>query len=303
MAKRKPRRQTVRLIIQAAFAALTNGYVRGFAEGKIFTGNTKYVCVPGLNCYSCPGALGACPIGALQATLGSNKYQFAFYVLGFLMIFGALFGRLVCGFLCPFGLVQDLLHRIPLPKKWRFPRKLKRLPGERGLRLIKYLLLILFVILLPMFVVDIIGQGKPWFCEYVCPSGTLLGGIPLVLLDERLRAAIGWLYAWKVAILAVIVLLSIIIYRPFCRYLCPLGAIYGLFNKISLARYTFDKDKCTRCGLCQKACGFDIKVFENPNSIECIRCGKCRDACPQDVIGTYFHIKPRSADSKSDETE
>ena len=101
----------MRLIIQAAFAALTNGYVRGFAEGRIFTGSTKYVCVPGLNCYSCPGALGACPIGALQATLGSNKYQFAFYVLGFLMIFGALFGRLICGFLCPFGLVQDLLHR------------------------------------------------------------------------------------------------------------------------------------------------------------------------------------------------
>lgn len=129
MAKRKSRRQTVRLIIQAAFTALTNGYVRGFAEGKIFTGSTKYVCVPGLNCYSCPGALGACPIGALQATLGSNKYQFAFYVLGFLMIFGALFGRLVCGFLCPFGLVQDLLHRIPLPKKMEISAKAQAAAG------------------------------------------------------------------------------------------------------------------------------------------------------------------------------
>jgi hypothetical protein len=115
-----------RLIVQLVFTALSNGYVRGFAEGKIFTGKIKSVCVPGLNCYSCPGASGSCPIGSLQATLGSRNHKSAFYVLGFLMIVGAFFGRLVCGFLCPFGLVQDLLYKIPFFKKLKkLPRKLE----------------------------------------------------------------------------------------------------------------------------------------------------------------------------------
>ena len=267
-----------RLIVQLIFTALSNGYVRGFAEGKIFTGKTKSVCVPGLNCYSCPGALGSCPIGSLQATLGSRNYKFAFYVLGFLMIIGAFFGRFVCGFLCPFGLVQDLLYKIP------FFKKLKKLPGDKVLKWLKFVILLLFVIILPLFAVDAFGQGSPWFCEYICPSGTLGAGVPLTVLNEGLRSIIGWLYAWKIAILVVIIFLSILIYRPFCRYLCPLGAIYGLFNKISLYRYRIDESKCTSCGACQKACKIDIKTFENPNSIECIRCGDCIKSCPHNAI-------------------
>ena len=76
-------RQKVRLAIQLGFTALSNGYAQGFLKGEIYSGPLKQACVPGLNCYSCPGALGACPIGALQATLGSRSYQMAFYVLGF----------------------------------------------------------------------------------------------------------------------------------------------------------------------------------------------------------------------------
>lgn len=115
----------LRLIVQACFAALTNGYVRGFVEGKIYSGSLKQLCVPGLNCYSCPGALGACPIGALQAVLGSRGRQFSFYAIGFLVAVGALCGRFVCGWLCPFGLFQELVHKIP------FPKKLKKLPGDK----------------------------------------------------------------------------------------------------------------------------------------------------------------------------
>lgn len=274
-----------RLIVQIVFTALSNGYVRGFAEGKIFTGKTKSVCVPGLNCYSCPGALGSCPIGSLQATLGSRNYKFAFYVLGFLMIIGAFFGRFVCGFLCPFGLIQDLLYKIP------FFRKLKKLPGDKFLKWLKFVILLLFVIILPLFAVDAFGQGSPWFCEYICPSGTLGAGIPLTVLNEGLRSIIGWLYAWKITILVVIIFLSILIYRPFCRYLCPLGAIYGLFNKISLYRYRIDETKCTSCGACQKACKIDIKTFENPNSIECIRCGDCIKSCPHNAIKKSYNKK------------
>ncbi|MCQ2588044.1 MAG: 4Fe-4S binding protein [Treponema sp.] len=272
------KRSKIRLLIQALFAALSNGYIKGFAHGKIFKGSTKYLCVPGLNCYSCPGALGSCPIGALQATLNSREYKIALYVIGFLVVVGTVLGRFVCGFLCPFGLVQDLLFKIP------FIKKIRTLPGEKFLRYFRFVILAIFVILLPMVIVDFTGLGDPWFCKYICPAGTLEGGIPLVLLNESMRSAIGFLYKWKIAILIFTVLVSIIIYRPFCRYICPLGAIYGVFNKVSIYRYHIDSEKCTECGACQKNCKLNIKVYKNPNSIDCIRCGECKDICPNKAI-------------------
>lgn len=272
------KRSKIRLLIQALFAALSNGYIKGFAHGKIFKGSTKYLCVPGLNCYSCPGALGSCPIGALQATLNSREYKIALYVIGFLVVVGTVLGRFVCGFLCPFGLVQDLLFKIP------FIKKIRTLPGEKFLRYFRFVILAIFVILLPMVIVDFTGLGDPWFCKYICPAGTLEGGIPLVLLNESMRSAIGFLYKWKIAILIFTILVSIIIYRPFCRYICPLGAIYGVFNKVSIYRYHIDTEKCTECGACQKNCKLNIKVYKNPNSIDCIRCGECKDICPNKAI-------------------
>lgn len=268
----------LRLFVQACFAALTNGYVRGFLEGKIYSGSLKTICVPGLNCYSCPGALGACPIGALQAVLGSRGRQFSFYVIGFLIAFGALCGRFVCGWLCPFGLFQELLYKIP------FAKKIKKLPSDRILLSLKYIILLVFVIMLPLFVVNLIGQGDPWFCKYICPAGILFGGIPLSILDTGIRNAIGWLFTWKFIILALIALFSIMMYRPFCRYLCPLGAIYGLFNPIALFRYEVAQDKCIDCGKCKSTCPMDIDLHKQPNSRLCVRCGKCKKNCPTGAI-------------------
>lgn len=280
-------RTHLRTIVQIVFTALTNGCAAGFAQGTIYKGTGKLVCVPGLNCYSCPGALGSCPIGALQASLTSRTNKFPAYVLGFLLLFGALFGRLVCGWLCPFGLVQDLLHKIP------FPKKLRRLPGDRVLKWLTYFILVGFVIVLPLTILDIVGQGQPWFCEYICPSGTLFAGIPLIASNPPLRTALGWLFTWKAAILVVLLVLSVIVYRPFCRYLCPLGAIYGLFNPIALYRFRIDEDKCTKCGACQHACKLDIPVWQKPNSTECIRCGDCRRACPHSAIRTENPVSQR----------
>ena len=268
----------IRLVTQACFAALSNGYVKGFAGGRIFEGKSKFLCVPGLNCYSCPGALASCPIGSLQATLNAREYRISLYVAGLLVVFGTILGRFVCGFLCPFGLIQDLLFKIP------FVRKIRKLPGEKGLRWLRFVFLVIFVILLPMFVIDITGLGEPWFCKFVCPAGTLEGGVPLVLLNSAMRGAAGFLFKWKLLILIITLLSSIVIYRPFCRYVCPLGAIYSIFNKISFYRIKIDTEKCTKCGACQKACKLDIPVWKNPDSMDCIRCGDCKSVCPQKAI-------------------
>ena len=229
--------------IQALWALLTNSHLSGFVTGKIYTGKLKNVCVPGLNCYSCPGATGACPIGSLQAVIGSWNFKMAYYVVGFLIFVGALLGRLVCGFLCPFGLIQDLLNKIP------FPKKIRTFRGDKLLRKLKYVIFLIFVILLPMFVVDIMGQGAPYFCKLICPAGTLEGGLPLVLLNKSMRSAVGWLYIWKNVILVIV-----------------------------------DEEKCIHCGKCAKACQMEVNPVENPNSAECIRCGRCKKACPTQAI-------------------
>ena len=267
------KQERIRTLFQALFVVVTNGYAQGFVQGRIFQGASKEVCVPGLNCYSCPGALGSCPIGAMQAVAGERSFTLPLYVTGFLMVAGAFFGRLVCGWMCPFGLFQDLLYKIP------FPKKLQQVKGDRFLRYFKYLILGLFVLILPMFWAGDFGQSDPWFCKYICPSGTLMAGWPLVLLSEGLRGALGFLFVWKSVILIVLIVLSLALYRPFCRYICPLGAIYGLFNKVSFRRYHVDKSKCTSCRSCAQICRLCIDPAKTPNSAECIRCGRCVKAC------------------------
>jgi len=278
--------------VQALWALVTNGNLTGFAQGRIYQGGLKKLCVPGMNCYSCPGALGSCPIGALQAVIGSWNFKFAFYVAGFLIFVGSLAGRFVCGWLCPFGLVQDLLHKIP------FPKKIRTFRGDRLLRKLKYLIFAVFVVLLPLFLVDVMGQGAPYFCKWLCPVGTMEGGIPLVLLNKALRGAVGWLYAWKNFLLAATVLLSIIVYRPFCKYICPLGAVYSAFNGISVFRYRVDEGKCTRCGACARACKMQVDPVQNANAPECIRCGLCKTVCPANAITTCTAFKKDAVSSE-----
>jgi polyferredoxin len=278
------KKHSLRRATQVSWAILTNSYLAGFLEGKIYTGKLKSACVPGLNCYSCPGAVGSCPIGSLQAVIGNSNYSFSFYLAGFFLIVGTLFGRLVCGFLCPFGLIQELLNKIP------FPKKLKRFRLDRPLRYLKYLILLVFVILLPLFIVNAIGGGDPWFCKWICPAGTLEGGIPLVILDPMLRNTLGFLYTWKMVILIVTIVLSIIIYRPFCKYICPLGAIYALFNKIALYRYWIDEGKCTSCKQCEKRCPMQLNPRRECNHAECVRCGTCKKACEAGAIISGFRL-------------
>lgn len=275
---KKNKGQIKRLLTQLIFTIVTNGYVQGFLQKTIFKGETKKFCVPGMNCYSCPGAFGACPIGSLQAVIVSVKYRTSFYVGGIITLFGVIFGRFICGWLCAFGLIEDLLYRIPA-KKLTIPKKI-----DWALRYLKYVILVVFVLLLPSVLTNEFGVSAPYFCELICPVGTLEGGIPLVLLKESLRNTIGFLFYWKFAILIFMVLLSIVVYRPFCKYLCPLGAIYGIFNKVSIIRLHVDKDSCVDCKKCVSVCPMQVEPNKVPDSMECIRCGKCTSACPTEAL-------------------
>lgn len=332
--KQRPRKFKGRRAIQLFFAAATNSYVTGFAAGKIYQGNLKMVCVPGLNCYSCPGALMSCPIGSLQAVIGSRAFSFSCYVFGIILVFGAFLGRMVCGFLCPFGLIQELLYKIP------FPIKRNRFRADRTLRYFKYAVLVVLVFLLPMLLNNEAGEASPAFCKLVCPAGTLEAGIPLVLFNPKSGPSqsagasvpvlpapfsvvaaspldfsaqsvsglgggyqTGLLFFWKLSILLIVILTSLMNYRPFCKYLCPLGAMYGMMNPVALYRLRFDESRCIRCGACARACLMLLDPSRKANQPECVRCGDCVNACPTDALSLGFgaqrrrpsvHPKPRS---------
>lgn len=289
-------KQGKRHLIQAFAALLSNPHLQNFFTGGIYQGKLKRVCVPGLNCYSCPGATGACPIGSLQAIIGGRSGRPAYYVIGLILLFGVLFGRLICGFLCPFGFIQDLLHKIRSPKPG-IPRR-----TDRVLRWGKYLSLAV-VVLFPLLLRDPFGLGSPAFCKYICPAGTLEGGIPLLLTNESLRSAVGFLFSWKMTVLLLVLASSVLLYRPFCKYLCPLGAIYGLLNKFSLYQMQVDFSACTHCGKCSRSCKMGVDVTKNINSPECIRCGACADECPVKAIHSGFFVREIKLSSDIDELQ
>lgn len=277
----RPLKTWKRKLVQLAAFGFTNSHVGNIPGGKLYTGPWKQFCSPGLHCYSCPAASFACPIGALQAVSGSMNYDFSFYVTGFLLAVGVLLGRFACGWLCPFGLVQELLYRLPFRK-----RKLLK-----GLRWGKYLVLAVFVLILPVAATNYMGMGKPAFCQFICPSGTLFGGIPLLSTHPELRNTVGGLFGLKLAVLGAVCFGSGMVFRFFCRVLCPLGAIYGLLNRVSFYHLEVDRSRCVNCGKCRNRCPMEVDPVKNPGSPECIRCGACKETCPKNAIRLGFGTK------------
>ena len=260
-----------RLLIQIFFFILQNPLLKNFVDSVIYQGRIKMVCTPGLNCYSCPAAVMSCPIGAMQLFFAGVRHSISLFITGFLISTGVAFGRFICGYVCPMGLIQDLIYKIKVPKK------LVRL---RILRYVKYIVLIVFVVLLPMLMLHELSRwGEPWFCKYICPSGTIFGAIPLLAVNSYLRDFAGTLLIVKLVIAGCLLLISLFIYRPFCRVICPLGAIYALFNKIAFLKMSCDKEKCTSRGKCAQVCHIMIEPSKQPNSPECVRCGNCKKAC------------------------
>ena len=264
-----------RKLIQLYSALLFNANLKGFTSGRIYQGSVKNICTPGLNCYSCPGASGACPLGSLQNALSDSGKTAPYYVLGILLLYGVIFGRFICGFLCPFGLIQELLHKIKTPK-------LKKGRVTRILSYLKYVILVLFVVIVPLAYM-FRDFPLPGFCKYICPAGTLEGAIGLLsnAVNESELARLGPIFTWKFALLVSCIVACVFIFRAFCRFICPLGAIYGFFNKISLLGIKLDRPKCVDCGLCISKCKMDIRQVGDH---ECISCGECISVCPTKAI-------------------
>jgi thiol-disulfide isomerase/thioredoxin/Fe-S-cluster-containing hydrogenase component 2 len=241
-----------------------------------------------MNCYSCPGAIGACPLGALQDSLAASNKRAPFYILGILALFGLIFARTICGFLCAVGLGQELLYKIKTPK-------VKKSRYTRIASYFKYVLLVVMVIAIPL-----IYHGIPAFCKYICPAGTFGGALPLLsnTSNNDLYSALGYLFSWKFILMCVIIVCCIFFYRFFCRFICPLGAIYGFFNKIALLGVKLDKSKCVDCGMCIGKCKMDIK---HVGDHECINCGECIPVCPTKAIswkGSQIFIKDTTQDEE-----
>jgi len=219
----------------------------------------------------------------LQSALTELKFKAPLYIAGVLIIFGILLGRAVCAFMCPFGMIQELLYKIKSPK-------IKKSKLTRKLSLLKYIILFVFVFALPVYYLFSHNIPVPAFCIYICPAGTLEAGIPLVIANEELRNITGALFNFKIFILILIITASVFIFRFFCRFICPLGAIYSFFNRHAIIGVNVDKSKCAKCKICVKSCKSDVYQI---NDRECLRCGECKNLCKNNAVFFTPDIKNR----------
>ena len=166
----------------------------------------------------------------------------------------------------------------------------------------KYAVLLIMVVLLPVLITNELDMGDPFFCKYLCPQGVLEGALPLAAVNSGIRAALGALFTWKAAVLLTVIVCSVLFYRPFCKWLCPLGAFYALLNRVSLFQMQVDTHKCVSCGACAKACKMDVDITKNPNHAECIRCGMCMKACPTGAICYRYGLGDKTQTTDKGET-
>jgi len=226
----------------------------------------KWLCNPVLSCHSCVLAWFACPIGVFVHY--SGYHLFPFFALGTVLLIGVSIGRLLCGWVCPFGLLQDWLHKIP-------NRKLE-LPGWTSH--LKYAVLVLLVFLFPFF----LGEST-WlsFCR-ICPAAALQVSLPTVIQSGSVSGA----NLVRFGVLGGVIVLAILSSRSFCKVLCPIGALLAPLNLISFWIVKPPRTGCLSCVKCDRLCSTDVKPSERlsrnipPNrALDCIVCHDCQLAC------------------------
>lgn len=275
-----------RIVSQIIAALLHNSFFSTISNAATYQGFFKGFCPPTLNCYACPFALVSCPIGALQHF--SVIRMFPYYVAGLLGFLAVIVGKLPCGWICPFGLLQDLLARIT-KRSLRLPRVLTYGP---------FITLALLVVVVPYL------TAEPWFSK-LCPAGTLQAALPWVVYAPRKytetvglipREMIGNLFYIKIAILAVIIVSSVFITRVFCLLFCPMGAILALFNRLSIVRLHVSGESCPECADSSSKCPVQINVRKTPNHRDCYRCMECARKCDHIQMTTIFQSSMKSGE-------
>jgi polyferredoxin len=217
------------------------------------------VCAPVFHCYACPLAAFACPIGVI-AQFGAI-HLFPFIAVGMLIIIGAFFGSLLCGWACPFGFLQDMAAKVPTP---RF--KLPQWTGH-----FRYVVLIVTVLAIPYF----FGEEHWLFICRVCPAGALEAAVPNMVNQAMAGEKIAWPSAIKLTILILFLVAIFFVNRPWCRLLCPLGGIFSIFNRLSAFFLRIDTNICNDCEQCRDLCEYGIEPDRTPNDTGCIRCLEC----------------------------
>ncbi len=265
-----------RRIIQLLSFFGINPFVQNYLSGTIYKGNLKSICLPVLNCWSCPGACGSCPIGAIQNYAMYTKYIFSLYTLGIIALFVSILGRFTCGYICPFGFFQDILKSITK----------KRVRLNRRFKYTKYIILLIFVFILPYFL------KEPWFSK-ICPAGFFEAALPLIAADPTYLSNISNFFYIKVVLSSIFVVAAVFISRPFCQYVCPVGALMELMRPFSLSGLKVDKT-CLTCSKCLEVCPMDVDIYNNPH--DCIQCGKCINVCPNNSIKIIYPFKKDKAD-------
>jgi ferredoxin-type protein NapH len=236
-------------------------------------------CAPVFHCYSCPLATFACPIGVLANF--SALHLFPFVALGLLIAVGAVFGSMVCGWACPFGLLQDLAAKTPTPKF-----DLPRWTGH-----LRYVVLAGAVLLVPFF----FGETHPLFICKLCPAGALEGGIPDMVQQAAAGQPVVIPGLLKLAVLFAFLGAIFFVRRPWCRILCPLGAIFSLFNRVSVFFLRVDPPRCTDCHRCHKLCELGLQPDKAPNDSRCIRCLECTRCGPEALtLDTILPRRPKA---------
>ena len=213
-----------------------------------------------------------CPFGGVVTiydfvTTGGfiQKIHSSAFILMILALLSAiLFGAIFCGYICPFGSYQEWIGKLG---KRLFPKKYNKIvPAklDRYLRYLRYLVLILVVYQTAATAMLVFQDVDPYYALFNFFS------------NEVAVAAY--------VVLGVITALSLIIERPWCKYLCPYGALLGLFNKIRIFKIRRNPSSCISCGKCDKACPMNISVSkeETVSSHQCIACHKCTSdvSCP-----------------------
>ena len=234
-------------------------------------------CYPFFYCNSCPAATSSCPIRALEIGVKDTNWRLILYPMLIIGSVGVIFGRAVCGWACPIGLLQRATGKVPRYLKEKFP-VLKKLNGsylDISLRYVKYIILIYLVFV----TVHFIG----FMFTNICPVGFLVGTIPVDILYPGEYVPNNY-FDWKFRIFILFMILIFVVERGWCRYFCPVGAMLAPFNKISMYHMDVDKSKCVHCNVCSDVCPMGIDVPEMNRDPECILCGKCVSKCPKSII-------------------